>query len=121
MGMMRHLTLAICLSIAACASGPDRRQVLASLVGQPETEVVRQLGVPNRSYETGGRKFIAYNERRTDLIPAGPFFGGFGGFGYGYGGFGGFPPQLIERGCETTFEVSGGRVVSWALQGNACG
>lgn len=119
--MKRHLTLALCLGIAACAYGPDRRQVLASLVGQPDTEVVRRFGVPARSYETGGRKFIAYDERRTDLIPGGPFFGGAGYFGYGYGGFGSFPPQLIERGCETTFELSGGRVVSWALRGNACG
>ena len=95
--------------------------VLASLVGQPETEVVRQLGVPTRSYETGGRKFIAYDERRTELIPQAPFIGGFGYFGYGYGGFGGLPAQLIERGCETTLEVAGGRVVSWTLRGSACG
>ncbi len=118
---MRHLVLVLCLAAASCTAGPDRRVVLASLVGQPETEVVRQLGVPNRSYETGGRKFIAYDERRTDLIPPSPFIGGFGYFGYGYGTFGGFPAQLIERGCETTFEVSSGRVVSWALRGNACG
>ena len=113
--------LLLCLAAAACATGPDRRLLLAALVGQPETEVVRQLGVPNRVYETGGRKFISYDERRTDLIPASPFVGGFGYFGYGYGGYGGFPPQLVERGCETTLEVAGGRVVSWSLRGNACG
>jgi hypothetical protein len=112
--MMRNLTLALCLVLAACASGPDRRQVLASLVGQPDTEVVRQFGVPTRTYETGGRKFIAYDERRTDLLPGGPFFGGFGYFGYGRGGFGGFPPQLVERGwypgrCGGTLAVRGVR------------
>ena len=116
--MTRNLILAGCLALAACATGPDRRQVLASLVGQPETEAVRQFGVPTRTYETGGRKFIAYDERTTDLLPSGPFLGGFGYFGYG--GFGGFPPQLIERGCETTLEVAGGKVVSWALRCNAC-
>ena len=115
------LALLLCTLAGACATGPDRRLVLASLVGQSETEVVRQLGVPTRSYETGGRKFIAYDERRTDVVPPQPFIGGFGYFGYGYGTFGAFPAQLVERGCETTFEVSGGRVVSWSLRGNACG
>ena len=113
--------LALCLLAGACASGPDRRLALASLVGQPETEVIRQLGVPTRSYETGGRKFIAYAEQRAELIPPVPFIGGFGYFGYGYGSFGSFPAQVVERGCETTFEVSGGRVVSWSLRGSACG
>lgn len=115
---MRVPVLLLCLAAAACATGPDRRVLLGALVGQPEAEVVRQFGVPDRSYETGGRKFIAYDERRTDVIPASPFLGGFGYFGYGYGGF---PPQLVERGCETTLEVAGGRVVSWSLRGNACG
>ena len=117
---LRPAAMLLCLAAAACGTGPDRRVVLSALVGQPETEVVRQLGVPSRSYETGGRKFIAYDERRTDLIPAAPFIGGFGYLGYGYGGFA-FPPQVIDRGCETTLEVAGGRVVSWSLRGNACG
>ncbi len=120
---MRTAVLLLPLAAAACATGPDHRVVLASLVGQPEAEAVRQLGVPTRAYETGGRKFLAYDERRADLLPGTPFLGGYGGFGFGagYGYLGGFPPQIIERGCETTLEVAGGRVVSWALRGAACG
>lgn len=121
---LRAAVLLLPLAAAACAAGPDRRVVLAGLVGQSETEAVRQLGVPTRSYETSGRKFIAYDERRADLLPGTPFLGGYGGLGYigaGYGTFGGFPPGIIERGCETTLEVAGGRVVSWALRGAACG
>ena len=120
---LRAVIVLLPLAAAACATGPDRRVVLASLVGQPEAEAVRQLGVPTRTYETGGRKFIAYDDRRADLLPGTPFLGGYGGFGYigaGYGYFGGFPPQVIERGCETTLEVASGRVVSWALRGAAC-
>ena len=117
---LRKAAIALCLLATACATGPDRRVVLASLVSRPEAEVVRQFGVPSRAYETGGRKFIAYDERRADLIPGTPFLGGFGYFGYGYGSVG-FPPQVIERGCETTFEVAAGQVQSWSLRGNACG
>ena len=128
--MRRALAVLLPVALAACAvnTGEDRRAYLSSLVGAPETELVRQLGVPTRSYETTGRKFVAYDERRVDVYPGAPFFGGFGGFGYGYGRFGSgfgasyaFPPQVVERGCETTFEIDGGRVQSWALRGNACG
>ena len=115
------LTLPIMGAVAGCAPGVDRRAYLASLVGQPEAEVVRQLGVPSRAYETGGRKFIAYTEQRTDVLPLGGFYGGGLGFwGAGYGYFGGFAPQVIERRCETTFEIAEGRVLSWALRGNVC-
>ena len=111
------------LGVAGCAPGVDRGAYLTSLVGQPETEVVRQLGVPSRSYETGGHKYIAYTERRTDVYPGGAFFGG--GFGFGYGGFGAFgsglPAQVVDRVCETTFDIAGSRVLSWSLRGNACG
>lgn len=129
--MRRALPLVLPIVLAACSinNGAERRAYLTSLVGAPETELVRELGVPTRSYETAGRKFVAYDERRVDVVQGGPFLGGFGGFGYGYGysgfgpGFGGyaFPPQVVERGCETTFEIGDGRVQSWALRGNACG
>ena len=118
---MRWMLALAVMSLAACAPGFDRRAYLATLVGQPETELVRQLGVPSRTYDAGGRRFIAYSERRADIYGGGPFFGGFGYFGAGYGLYGAFPAQVIERGCETTFEVGDGRVLSWALRGNACG
>ena len=111
--------------LAACAPGVDRRAYLATFVGQPEAEVVRQLGVPSRTFDSGGRRFLAYLEQRgATAISGGPFL--FGGYGYGFGsrfgyGYGAFPTVVTERTCETTFEVAGDRVVSWALRGNACG
>ena len=112
--------LLLAAALAACAPAFDRPAFLSTLVGQPEAEVVRRLGVPSRTYEAGGRKFLAYVERRTDATPGGPFFGGFGYFGSGFGYYGAFPPQVIERGCETTFEVAEGRVLTFALRGNSC-
>lgn len=118
---MRTTILAVALLATACAPGFDRRAYLSSLVGAPEAEVVRQMGVPSRTYETGGHKFLAYSEQRVDFVAGGPFF--FGGAGF-YGsrfGYGAFTPQVVERVCETTFDVAEGRVVTWALRGNACG
>ena len=128
--MRSILTLAFgALILAACTTGLDRRTFLNGMVGVTEADLVRQLGVPSRTFETGGHKFLAYEERRTEYLPASPFFfgGGFGGrfgggfWGPGYGFGGGVPAEVIPRRCETTFDIFGGRVQSWALRGNACG
>ncbi len=117
---MRTPWVLLLLVVSACTAGPDRRAYLSTLVGQPEAEVVRQLGVPTRVYETGGHKFLAYVERR-ERVYGGPVFGGFGYFGAGYGFYDGFPAEVTVRTCETTFEVADARVLTWALRGNACG
>ncbi len=117
--MKSVLPLLLAAVLAGCAPAFDRPAFLATLVGQPEAELVRRLGVPSRTYETGGRKFLAYSEQHSDLIGGGPFLGGLG-FGPGYGFYGGFPTEAIERNCETTFEVGDGRVLAWSLRGNAC-
>ena len=80
-------------------------------MGQPEGVVVQQMGVPSRNYETGGVKYLAYNEHRIDIIPTFPSYSPF--FTGWYGG--GFPPQVIELQCETTFEVAEGIVKAFTL------
>lgn len=116
---MKHLAVVgVALALAGCAQGLSRQAVLSGLVGLPEADAVRVLGVPTRTYETGGRKFLAFTEQRLDLAPAPPLF--YGGWPYGGYGFGYAPPQAIQRVCETTLEVVDGRVTSWSLRGNAC-
>lgn len=107
--------LALAAVLAGCAPAFNRPAFLATFVGQPEAEVVRRLGVPSRTYEANGRKFLAYTEQRSDVVSAGIGFGGYFGPSFGY-----FPSEVIERGCETTFEVADGRVLTWSLRGNAC-
>jgi hypothetical protein len=117
--MMRNLIAVLFVALlAACAPPFDRPAFLASFVGQPETELVRRLGVPVRVFETNGHRFLAYVEQRSEVQSVG--FGVGGGFGYFGPSFGYYPSQVIERGCETTFEVADGRVLTWSLRGNAC-
>ncbi len=120
---MRKFILLTALLLTACVdTGAQRRAYLTSLIGQPETTVIQQLGVPSRSFEAGGHRYLAYDERRVDVIPPPPLFGGgfYGaGFGYGYGY--GFAPEIVERGCETTFDIVAGRVQTWTLHGSLCG
>lgn len=121
---MKRLALLSVLGLAACTNYvAERAGFLNSLVGQPEAVLVQQLGVPGRVFETGGHRFIAYTAQRTTVYGGGGF--GYGGFGYGrgFGGFGAFdafPTEVVARVCETTFDLQGGIVRSWALHGNGC-
>lgn len=127
---MRGLALIVmAFALGGCVDYAARQEsLLASLVGQPEVNAVQALGVPTRTYETNGVKFLAYDNRHYDVIPdEGPFFAAPGFFGGGFldGGFGGFYsggyPDIVRVGCETTLEVAGGRVRAWTLRGSFCG
>ena len=123
--MNRAAAIALLLLLAACDPYALQRReaALTRFVGKTEPELVRSLGVPTRSFETGGRRFLAYDEGSVDIVsplePWRPPGFGWGGFGWGYGG--GFPAQAVQLLCETTFEVAAGRVIGFSLRGNACG
>lgn len=112
------MLMAAALALTGCETGPSRQQVLASMVGRPESDVIRAFGAPQRMIEANGHRFIAYEDTGVGYVPAAPF----GPFGYGYGYGYGFGPAAfpVVRNCETTLEINAGRVVSWTLRGNGC-
>jgi hypothetical protein len=112
--MLRVALLACCALPAACVDDQAARlAALNHLVGQSELALLQTMGVPTRSYDADGVKYLAYDERRIDVIPGTP--------GVGVWRAGAMPPQPIERWCETTFQVAQGVVRSFTLRGNACG
>jgi hypothetical protein len=129
MGRSRKILLCAVVAIlgtlpllAACGDPvlEQRKAALGQLVGQTEAELVRQMGAPARSFESNGHRFLAYVEHRSELNP---WTAPWTQHGYRSGGFGGaeFPPEVLERACETTFEIADGRVQSFSLRGDACG
>ena len=118
---MRRFILPLLLPVlAGCTNGlAEREAYLNQFIGWPENRLVRYLGVPSRTYENDGQRLLAYTESRIDLQPGmmpmgfGPWYGGW------YGG--GFPPQVVNRVCETTFAIVDDKVASFTLRGNACG
>jgi hypothetical protein len=119
--MRPPVLLVLTLLLAGCVDQLAKRQAyLNQFVGHPEPELVQQLGVPARTYATGGLKYLAYDESRVQLVPGLPPYGPGPWWGYGsYGG--GWPPQVVNLTCETTFAVVDGVVKSYTLRGNACG
>jgi hypothetical protein len=101
---------------AACANGLAQREArLQPLVGRPVSDLIQQLGVPSRTFKADGVDYLAYDERRVEILPGA--WGGPWWFGY----WNGLPPEVVQWQCETTFAVSGGVVRSFSLHGNACG
>lgn len=125
---MRTLAALAGLSLlAGCAyPSPQHVQALNALVGKSETDLLRAYGVPNRTYDAAGHKFLAYSRSRIESFPGTPGFGYGYGLGFGYAGFspgfgyGGFGPDIQQRDCDTTFELTAGRVTTWSLRGNDC-
>lgn len=104
--------------LGACTNQLAQRQAyLNQFVGQPEAALVQAMGVPSRSFETGGVTYLAYSEQRTSFLPGAPSYAPFYFGGYG----GAFPPQIVQLDCETTFQIVDGKITTYTLRGNACG
>ncbi len=101
---------------AGCAIGPTLEQRLLPFVGRSEGELVAALGVPERTYEVEGRKFLTFEDKRSYIVAVDPFvYRGYCRFGPYFA-----PPGYIVRTCETTFAVRGGRVESFTYRGDGC-
>ena len=115
---MRRLTFLLPLLLAGCATGPTLEQRMLPFVGRGEGDLVAALGVPERTYEVEGRKFLTFEERRSYVVAGYPSL--YPGYGYGRFGPSFSPPGYIVRTCETTFAVRGGRVESFTYRGDGC-
>src|ERR1700754_3051821 len=104
------------LMLTGCSGLATRQAELAHWVGQPEAQLVGAMGAPNRSYESGGVKFLTYEDVYVQQGPVGPYY-----FGPGPAAPTGFGGQVYRTVCDTTFTVAEGLVKGFSLRGNGCG
>lgn len=115
--MCRFVLLVLAGLLAGCADRLAERQAeLNAFVGRPETELLARMGVPNRTYETDGLKYLAYTESRVDIVPSLAQPVGPPAWVWGQP-----PPRAVNLVCETTFTIAAGVVRAVSLRGNACG
>ncbi|MGG5811785.1 hypothetical protein [Falsiroseomonas sp. CW058] len=118
---MRPAFLALPLLLAACAQGPTLGERLSTLVGRSEGDLVAALGVPVRTHEADGRRFLQFEQRRAVAVSQPgfdrPFFTPYGPrWGYVPA-----PPAYAVVGCDITFALREGRVESFTFRGEGCG
>jgi hypothetical protein len=120
--MCRYLLAVTTVLLAACATTEGFEKILDSWVGAQEIDLVRSWGPPVRSYEAGGRKFIAYESHHNEYVPgvAPTYKTTVIGNSVRTKPVGGSPAMNIAKSCTTTFELEGSKVVSWTHKGNDC-
>jgi hypothetical protein len=115
---MRTASLLLPLLLAACAVGPTLEQRLATYVGRSEGDLVAELGVPLRSYDTDGRRFLQFERVSTIALQPEPY----SGFGYGrYRPWMMPAPAYAQVRCDLTFALRDHRVESFTMNGQGCG
>jgi hypothetical protein len=117
---MRAAGLLLLLLVAACTPGPTLQQQLSTFIGRSEADLVAQLGVPVRTHEAEGRRFLQYEQRRTVAMAEPglyrPYFGPWGPrWGYVPP-----PPSYAVFACDITFALREGRVESFTFRGQGC-
>jgi hypothetical protein len=120
------------LAAAGCAAGHDppmmSREQLGKLVGLTEPQLIRQVGVPTRSYMLDNSKFLEYDRTRLIYSYGEPLGGPLGtyqpnaGLEAPYSGVNPFyQPEPAVHVCDVLFEIADGRVQSFRQRGNSCG
>ena len=108
------------LVLAACAQGPTLEQRLSTYVNRTEGELVAELGVPVRTYDVEGRRFLQYEQRRTVAYSEPgyyrPWFSPWGP----QMGYWPAPTTYAVVGCDITFALRQGRVESFTFRGQGC-
>ncbi len=120
---MRQMLPALLLPalLAGCAApGPTLEQSLASFINRPEADLIAQLGVPVRTYEAQGIRFLQFEQQQTVLVPGDPW-----GYGFGYGPWAyrrpwAVPPVYAVLRCDITVATRQGVVESFTARGDGC-
>ncbi|UFN50912.1 hypothetical protein LPC08_10005 [Roseomonas sp. OT10] len=108
--------------LAACAQGPTLDQRLSTFVGRSELDLVNALGVPARTHQVDGVRFLAFESQRTMALPGGGAWAGPGPWGpYGGGwGWGWNSTSYAVVNCDVTFALRADRVESFSYRGEGC-
>ena len=64
-GLLASVTL-----LTSCASQQDYLNSLQAYNGLPERALIEKFGVPDRTYEVDGRKYLSFVTKRTNYYPA---------------------------------------------------
>jgi len=118
-GTLRRLLL-LGLLLAGCATGPTLAERLQGFVGQSELQLVTALGVPNRTYDVEGRRFLQYEQRRVIYYQDPGFYRPYGGPWSQRWGW--WPPPAIPATiqCDITFDLQDSRVRGFSFRGEGC-
>lgn len=110
------------LLLSGCATEAKYNNKLNTWLGQDELKLIHRWGPPQRTYETGGSKFLTYVDSGNVVMPGTPpsyTTNVYGSTAYTTA-TPGMPAQNIALDCETTFEIKDAKITDWSWRGNNC-
>lgn len=122
---MRHIFYFVCfILLVGCTSTPTPTQenyekYLNSWIGETESKLINEIGVPTSHYDLQGKKYILYSKTNTVLLPGQSPSYYAAGSGYTHP-IGGSSPIMVSFSCETTFIIQSGIIKAWKIKGNGC-
>ncbi|WP_137181423.1 hypothetical protein [Roseomonas sp. AR75] len=114
----RGLALALALLAAACAQGPTLQERLSVWIGRSELDLLSELGVPTRTYELDGRRFLLFEQRSVIPVAAPAYAPMWGPWGY-RGGWPA-PASYATVTCDVTFILRNQVVENFTFRGQGC-
>ena len=119
--MKRGIILAL-LMLGGCATSEKYEAALNSWTGSSEASLISAWGPPDNVYQSGGTKYLTYQDSSTVTIPGtSPSYETtiIGSTAY-TNPIGGTSPSTINFHCKTTFTIQADKVSSWRYEGNNC-
>jgi len=119
---MYRVFLVVAVLLTGCATTANYEKIWRSWVGSSEKQLVSSWGVPDRTYEASGTKYLVYGRSSTAFIPGTPpsYQTTFVGNTAYTTPVGGTAPMAVNMSCVTTFEVEADTIRRWRWQGNNC-
>ncbi len=108
--------------LAACATTSNYEKTVSAWTGKSEDELVRAWGQPSDLREAGGKRYLTYAKSGQTHVPATPptYQSTVVGTTVFVQQVDGSPGYSYDGQCKTTFESTGGKIVSSRWEGNAC-
>jgi|SoimicMinimDraft_10_1059738.scaffolds.fasta_scaffold01602_1 hypothetical protein len=108
-GPVRRLLLAaLCYGMTACVTTGKYENILNSWKGSSESSLIESWGPPTEIFNSNTHKFLVYQVSQTKAFEP---------TRYRTSGSRDYSTELF---CTTVFDLSDGRVLSWAIKGNDC-
>ena len=121
---MKRVLAGVLLLLSGCQIPTEQgfEVLMKQYVGMSEEAAIDKLGVPTKSYLVGSAKYISFTKGGTSYSPgvAPTLQSNVIGNTVYTTRVGGIAPSVSSYECTVEFKVSGGKIVAWRYEGNAC-
>ena len=114
----------LCITLlSSCATTEKYDEMINSLIGSTEQELIHKWGIPAQVYVSGDMKYLEYHKEEQVVTPElNPIHRTtiYGRAVYATSYWEPTIPMIRNYYCTTTFEIQDGKIVSCQRRGNNC-